>query len=299
MMMVEEQVKSPHLGWRSKFKAYVELLKLRLSVLVGFSGAIGYMLAAERPYDVWKILLFSLTGLFITGAANATNQLLETELDSLMKRTDQRPLPSGRLSKRNAQYFVAILLFVGIFLQSTFFNPLTAAISFISYLLYGFVYTPLKRVGPVAVFVGAIPGGLPPLIGYVAVSGTINLEALVLFVHQFIWQFPHFWAIAWVLDDDYKRAGFRLLPLNSTKSTTTALIVLFFTIMLLPIGFLPTQLGLVGDTSAWIATISGLFFLYLNFLLVRSNADSDARRLMFGSFLYLPVVQIAFVLDKI
>ena len=299
MLTVEEPIESSRSGWRTKFKAYIELLKLRLSVLVGFSGAIGYMLASERPYLIWKILLFCLTGLLITGAANATNQVLEIELDSMMKRTGNRPLPSGRLSKRNAQYFIAILLFVGLFLQTTLFNPLTAAISFISFLLYGFAYTPLKRVGPVAVFVGAIPGGLPPLIGWVAVTGTLSLAPIVLFAHQFMWQFPHFWAIAWVLDDDYRKAGFRLLPLNQPKSVNTALFVLIFTVVLLPISILPAALGLVGTTSTSIAVVSGLLFLYLNFRLVRSSSDKDARWLMFGSFLYLPLVQIAYVLDKI
>lgn len=299
MLTVEEQIDASKSGWRTSFKAYIELLKLRLSILVGFSGAIGYMLADQGDYQPGRILLFCFTGLLITGAANATNQVLEAELDSLMKRTGKRPLPSGRLSKRNAQYFIAVLLFAGVFLQSVLFNPLTAAVSFISYILYGFAYTPLKRVGPVAVFVGAIPGGLPPLIGWVAATGSIGVEALVLFAHQLVWQFPHFWAIAWVLDDDYRKAGFRLLPLNRPKSRETALFVLLFTLALLPIGIVPTQIGLTGSTSAWIATVSGLFFLYLNFRLVQSSSDKDARWLMFGSFLYLPLVQIAYVLDKV
>lgn len=299
MLTIEETIESARLDWRTKFKAYIELLKLRLSILVGFSGAIGYMLAAKQPYSVWAILLFCMTGLLITGAANATNQVLETELDKLMKRTGNRPLPSGRLSKRSAIYFIAVLLFAGLFLQTTLFNPLTAAVSFISFLLYGFAYTPLKRVGPVAVFVGAIPGGLPPLIGWIAVTGTISLEPLTLFAHQFMWQFPHFWAIAWVLDEDYSKAGFRLLPLNKPKSVQTALFVLAFTLVLLPIGILPTFLNMTGNTAGWIAAVAGLLFLYLNIRLVQSGADKDARWLMFGSFLYLPLVQIAYVLDKI
>lgn len=298
MLTAEEQIESPRTDWRVKFKAYIELLKLRLSVLVGFSGVIGFMMATEKPYPIWNILLFCLTGLLITGAANATNQVLEVELDRMMKRTGNRPLPSGRLSKRNAQYFIAVLLFAGLFLQAVSFNPLTAAVSFISFLLYGFAYTPLKRVGPIAVFVGAIPGGLPPLIGWVAATGIISVEALFLFAHQFMWQFPHFWAIAWVLDSDYKKAGFRLLPLNQPKSVSTALFVSVFTLALLPIGVLPMYLGLTGATSAVVATIGGVLFLYLNFRLVQTSSDKDARLLMFGSFLYLPLAQIAYVLDK-
>jgi heme o synthase len=299
MMTVEEKTDPSRTQWRAKIKAYVELLKLRLAVIVGLSGALGYMLGLTGSYSVGHILLFSISGLMITGAANATNQALEVELDRMMNRTGNRPLPSGRLSKRSALYFAAVLLFLGILIQALWFNPLTAAISFISYLLYSFAYTPLKREGPIAVFVGAIPGGLPPLIGCVAAKGTIDLEALVLFAAQFVWQFPHFWAIAWVLDDDYKKAGFRLLPLDNAKSLNTALIVLAFTLLLLPISLLPTYFGLTGTTSAWVAAVAGLGFLYLNLRLVKQGTDKNARQLMFGSFLYLPIVQIAYVLDKL
>lgn len=299
MITVEEQVESSRQKWRAKFKAYIELLKLRLAVIVGLSGALGYMLGVEQDYQTGMILLFSVSGLMITGAANATNQVLEIELDRMMKRTGQRPLPSGRLSKQNALWFAAILLFIGILIQALYYNPLTAAISFISYLLYSFAYTPLKRVGPIAVFVGAIPGALPPLIGIVAAKGVIDLEALVLFAVQFVWQFPHFWAIAWVLDEDYKKAGFRLLPLNKPKSLETALIVMVFTMVLLPLGILPTQLGFTGEIAAWVTTICGIAFLYLNLRLVRQGTDKNALILMFGSFLYLPIVQIVYVLDKI
>lgn len=299
MMTVEEKTESARPRWRSTIKAYVELLKLRLAVIVGLSGALGYMLATEGKYDVVQILLFSISGLMITGAANATNQVLEVELDQMMNRTGKRPLPSGRLTKRSALYFAGTLLFAGILIQALWFNPLTAAISFISYLLYSFAYTPLKRVGPIAVFVGAIPGGLPPLIGCVAAKGIIDLEALVLFAVQFVWQFPHFWAIAWVLDEDYKKAGFRLLPLDNAKSLNTALIVLLFTLVLLPLSILPTQLGFTGLSSGWVAGVAGIGFLYLNLQLVKQGTDKNALKLMFGSFLYLPIIQIAYVLDKV
>ncbi|MCY7359864.1 MAG: heme o synthase [Rudanella sp.] len=299
MMTVEEKMEPSRIQWRTKIKAYIELLKLRLAVIVGLSGALGYMLATSGTYSFGMILLFSISGLMITGAANATNQALEVELDRMMNRTGKRPLPSGRLSKRSALYFAGVLLFLGTLIQALWFNPFTAAISFVSYLLYSFAYTPLKRVGPIAVFVGAIPGGLPPLIGCVAAKGTIDMEALVLFAVQFVWQFPHFWAIAWVLDDDYKKAGFRLLPLDNAKSLNTALIVLSFTLVLLPISILPMQLGFTGNASAWVAAVAGLGFLYLNFRLVKQGTDRNALRLMFGSFLYLPIVQIAYVLDKL
>jgi heme o synthase len=285
--------------WRTRAKALVELLKLRLSALVGFSGAIGYMLASAPPYRFERVLLFVVSGLLITGAANATNQILEVEWDKLMKRTDKRPLPSGRLTKRDARWLVFVLLFVGLTIQTVFFTPLAAALSFVSFLLYGFVYTPLKRVGPIAVFVGAIPGALPILIGWSAATGTLSWGGLSLFLQQSIWQFPHFWAIAWVLDEDYRRAGFRLLPLSKVKSLPNSLIVMGFTILLLPLGLLPFWLGMSGSLSAWIATIAGLGFLCLNGLLVRQRTDQAARNLMLASFVYLPVVQLIYLLDRL
>ncbi|TAE30048.1 MAG: protoheme IX farnesyltransferase [Cytophagales bacterium] len=299
MMSVEEKVELAQVSIRSTFKAYVELLKLRLAVIVGLSGALGYMLATSGSYNVGLILLFSVSGLMITGAANATNQALEVELDRMMNRTGKRPLPSGRLTKRNALYFAGLLLFGGILIQALWFNPLTAAISFVSYLLYSFAYTPLKRVGSIAVFVGAIPGGLPPLIGFVAARGTIDLEALVMFAVQFLWQFPHFWAVAWVLDDDYKRANFRLLPLDNTKSLRTAVVVLVFTLVLVPFSLLPTWMGYTGEISLWVAVVAGLGFIAFNWRLVKQGTDRNALQMMFYSFLYLPLVQIAYVLDKL
>lgn len=299
MTPVEEKAHTSRSNAPTPWKAYVELLKLRLSSLVALSGALGYMMGDAKPYDVTGILLFSLSGMMITGAANATNQVLEVEFDRLMQRTGQRPLPSGRLNKRNAQYFIAVLLFIGLFIQTVLFNPLTAAFSFVSFILYGFVYTPLKRVGSIAVYVGAIPGGLPPLIGWVAATGVLSVEAVVLFLIQFIWQFTHFWAVAWVLDDDYQKAGFKLLPLKRPKTFRTALVVLFFTVALLPLGVLPTQLGLTGSVSAWVATLCGLLVLWYNIMLVKEVDNRSAKRLMFSAFIYLPVVQIAYVLDKV
>ncbi len=299
MIQVEGRTQETNRQWRDRLKALIELLKLRLSALVGFSGAIGYMLAEEQPYNVGKVLLFVLSGLLITGAANATNQILEVEWDRLMLRTDKRPLPSGRLSKREARWLVFVLLFIGLTIQGIFFTPFAAALSFVSFLLYGFVYTPLKRVGPIAVFVGAIPGALPVLIGWTAVTDTIGWGGLVLFLQQAIWQFPHFWAIAWVLDQDYRRAGFRLLPVSKVKSLQNSLIVLGFTIALIPLGLLPYWLGISGTVSAWVATGTGLFFLYLNGLLVRQQTDKAARNLMLGSFIYLPVVQLIYLLDRL
>ena len=166
-------------------------------------------------------------------------------------------------------------------------------------LLYSFVYTPLKRVGPIAVFVGAIPGALPPLLGWVAATGQITHEAIIIFGIQFIWQFPHFWAIAWLADDDYKKAGFKLLPSNGRKDMKTAINIMIYTLFLLPFGLLPAKFGFTGINSAIVATICGVLFLAQTFSLMRDNSRKSALRIMYGSFLYLPIVQIAYLLDKI
>jgi len=278
---------------------YLALTKLRLSSLVGFSAVLGYLMAATRPYSIAQILLFAVSGLLITGAANAVNQVLEVEFDRMMKRTGSRPLPTGRISKERAIVFVAVLLFIGLFVQTLWFNPLTAGISFVSFLLYGFVYTPLKRVGSIAVYVGAIPGGLPPLIGWVAFTGTMSSEALWLFAIQFVWQFTHFWAVAWVLDDDYAKAGFKLLPLKRPATAKTALVILSFTVWLIPLGVMPFFWGYIGMVSSVVSVIAAVLLVWLNIGLVRNPDIATAKRLMFAAFAYLPVVQIAFVLDRV
>ena len=178
-------------------------------------------------------------------------------------------------------------------------NELTFILSVISFILYSFVYTPLKRVGPIAVFVGAIPGALPPLLGWVAFTGTISYEALIIFGIQFIWQFPHFWAIAWLADEDYKKAGFKLLPGKGEKDFKTAVNIMIYTLFLLPFGLLPAKFGLTGINSAIIATVCGVLFLTQTFKLMRDNSRAAALRIMYSSFLYLPIVQIAYLMDKV
>ena len=165
--------------------------------------------------------------------------------------------------------------------------------------MYSFVYTPLKRVGPIAVFVGAIPGALPPLIGWVAATGSISIEALIIFGIQFIWPFPHFWAIAWVADEDYKKAGFKLLPFAGEKDLRTAINIMIYTLFLLPLGLLPAYVGITGINSAFVVTICGVLFLSQTFSLMKDYSRKSALKIMFGSFIYLPVVQISFLLDKL
>jgi heme o synthase len=169
----------------------------------------------------------------------------------------------------------------------------------LSMILYVFVYTPLKRVGPIAVFVGAIPGAMPPLLGWTAATGGISHEALIIFGIQFIWQFPHFWAIAWVSDEDYKKAGFRLLPSGGKKDLNTAIQIMIYTLFLLPLGLMPSYFGLTGLNSGIVATICGVLFLAQTFSLMKDCSQKSALKIMFGSFLYLPIVQISYLLDKV
>ena len=288
-----------HVFTQSKAKALVELLKLRLSLLVTFSSAFGYLLAHRGVFDLEQFMMFCFGGFLITGASVTINQIKEIKYDAVMSRTVGRPLPTNRIAPAEAQVYSIILTVVGTIVLLVFTNILTAVIALTSLILYAYVYTPLKRVGPIAVFVGAIPGALPPLIGWVAASGAISHEALIIFGIQFIWQFPHFWAIAWVSDDDYKKAGFKLLPADGRKDLNTAINIMVYTLFLLPLGLLPTYFGLTGITSGVIATICGVLFLSQTFLLMKDYSRKSALKIMFSSFIYLPIVQIAYLVDKL
>ena len=282
-----------------KLKSYVELLKVRLSLLVAFSSAFGYMLGSHGVADWNAFIAFCFGGFLISGGSITINQILERDYDKVMKRTMNRPLPTGRVSVREAWIFAIFCLTTGFAMLMIHTNILTVVISLFSVVMYSFVYTPMKRVGPVAVFIGAIPGALPPLLGWVAATGHIGYEAMIIFGIQFIWQFPHFWAIAWLADEDYKKAGFKLLPANGTKDMRTAINIMIYTLFLLPLGLLPAKFGLAGINSAIIATVCGVLFLAQTFSLMRDNSRKSAIRIMYGSFLYLPIVQIAYLMDKI
>jgi protoheme IX farnesyltransferase len=281
-----------------KAKAYWELLKFRLSLLVAFSCAFGFTLAS--PVIDWtKLTMLFIGGILLSGSSIAINQVIERDLDKVMTRTMMRPLPTGRLSVQEALVFAALTFVLSIVILMQHTNLLTVGLSVISMILYSFVYTPLKRVGSIAVFVGAIPGALPPLLGWVAATGQISHEALIIFGIQFIWQFPHFWAIAWLADDDYKKAGFKLLPFGGKKDFNTAVQIMIYTLFLLPLGLLPAKFGITGIDSAIVVTVCGVLFLAQTFSLMRTGSRASALRIMFGSFFYLPIVQIAYLMDKL
>ena len=279
-------------------RLFFELIKFRLSFLVTFSAVFGFLLSSNY-INYFSLFILIISGFFITGSSIINNQIIEKDSDKLMNRTKNRPLPTNKISSRNALFISLALSITGLILMVLFLNKLTALLSFFSLIIYTFLYTPLKKVGPIAVFVGAIPGALPPLIGWAASTNDISLEALIIFSIQFIWQFPHFWAIAWVSDDDYKRAGFKLLPNNGKKNFSTAVNIMTYTMFLIPLGLLPTIFGITGLVSGVVAVVCAILFLIQTLRLIKDYSKTSALRIMFGSFIYLPVVQLTYIFDKV
>ncbi|MGF7218991.1 protoheme IX farnesyltransferase [Spirosoma lacussanchae] len=246
----------------------------------------------------WKVAVLVIASIAITGAANIINQIIEKDSDKLMKRTAGRPLPTGRLSVNEAAGFAFILFSAACLLYVEVFNLRAAALAVLSLLLYGFVYTPLKRKGQIAVYIGALPGAFPPMIGWVAATNHFGWAPGILFAIQFFWQFPHFWAIGWLAFDEYKKAGIQMMP-GKAKDENTAFRIMIYTLFLIPVGWLPYALGMTGINSAFIAMIGGILFLAQTFHLMRTCTDKAALQMMFGSLLYLPIVQIVYLLDKL
>ena len=283
----------------SKIRDYGQFVKFRLSFSVLISAGAGFLIAPIAHPDWTKFLWLLLGGFLVTAASNGFNQVIEIETDKLMKRTASRPLPSARMSVTEALTIALIMGSAGVFTLLYFVNPLCGILSGCSLLSYALVYTPLKKVSPFAVFVGAFPGAIPPLLGWVAATGELSIGAWVLFFLQFIWQFPHFWAIAWVLHEDYTRAGFRMLPSAGGQNNTSAFQTLVYAGSLIPLGLLPYLFGMAGIYSAIFITLCSILFTYQALQLYRTLDDKSAKHLMFGSFIYLPLVQIALIFDKI
>lgn len=284
---------------RQKISDYSALAKFRLSFLVVFSAVIGYLFASPTTLSVTNIVLLAIGGMLVTGASNAINQIIERDIDRLMKRTESRPLPTERMNVLEAVLAAGAMGIAGLLVLTYFFNPVAGVLSAISLLSYAFVYTPLKRVSSIAVFVGAIPGALPPMIGYVCATGSIDFVAVMLFSVQFIWQFPHFWSIAWVQYDDYKKAGIMLLPSATGKTHYSAIQNVIYCIMLLVVSMAPFFFNMIGTVAAVVTGVTGVVFLWMAWNHYKTCEDKTARILMFGSFLYLPVVQLALVFGKI
>jgi len=247
--------------------------------------------------DWLRVLALTLGGFMVTGASNAYNQIIEKITDGMMERTRNRPIPKEEITVRAALIFTTITALLGSFLLWKYLNPLSGILGLIALILYAAIYTPVKKTGSIAVFVGAFPGAVPPLLGWTASTGELSFEAWVLFAIQFIWQFPHFWALAWMLHDDYQKAGFWMLPAGDGRSKNSALQIVVYTAGLIPVGLVPYLFGIAGISSAIIATLCGIFFLSRAIRIYRNLDVREGRKLLFASIIYLPVVQIALMFD--
>ena len=283
----------------SKVKDYFQLIKFTLSFMVVFSTVISYLLGIKGSADLLKVLLLFIAGMLITGSANSINQALEKHTDSLMKRTASRPVASGRMSVNEAFLFAFITGAAGVGMMWYFFNFQSAALGLFCLVLYGFIYTPLKKVNSVAVLVGALPGALPCLIGWVAATNELSAGGWILFSIQFLWQFPHFWAIAWVAHTDYTKAGFKLLPSDKGPTKFTALQSVMYSVMMIPVGLLPYYFKMSGMPSMIIILMCNLSMVYLCIRLYQTMSVKSARTVMFGSYFYLMIVFLSLYANKL
>jgi heme o synthase len=288
-----------------KAKDYFQLIKFSLSFMVVFSTVVSFLIAPNESnfsrQKLISVLLLFVAGLLITGSANGINQVLEKDTDAVMKRTAGRPVASGRMSVTEATIFSLFAGLLGVFLMWYFFNYQSAIISLGSLFLYGFIYTPLKKVSSISVLVGALPGALPCLIGWVAAFGDNEISwtgGWILFGIQFLWQFPHFWAIAWVAHEDYTRAGFKLLPSDKGPTKFTAVQTIMYSVMMIPVGMLPYFFDISGNISLWVVLGCNLWMVYVSMVLYRKMDVSSARKVMFSSYFYLMIVFLSLYADR-
>jgi len=301
MMSTTEKISGSY-KLAAKVRDYFQLIKFTLSFTVVFSCVICYLLAPGIAFNLKMVVLLFKAGMLETGSANAINQAVEKDTDAVMKRTGKRPVADGRMSQQEAYIFALIAGVLGCLMMWQFFNLASAILSAFSLFLYAFIYTPLKKVNSIAVLVGAFPGALPCLIGWVAgfydepISWT---GGLILFAVQFLWQFPHFWAIAWVAHNDYSKAGFKLLPADKGPTKFTALQAIMYAVLMIPVGILPYYFGITGQVSLWIVLVCNLFIIVQCVRLYLEMDVKAARRVMFSSYIYLPIVLLALLADKI
>ena len=282
------------------FSSFIEITKLRLSVSVVFSSVISYLIGmSEFNFEIFSYLVVG--GLMMVSASNIFNQVIERDLDALMQRTKGRPLPMGQISVNNA----LVLAFTFVIAGLTFLyiiSPLCAMLGAISIFIYACVYTPLKLITPLSVFVGAIPGAIPFMLGWVAATNELGVEALALFLMQFFWQFPHFWAIAWWQNDEYEKAGFKMLP-TGRKDKSTTFQIIFYSFWAIIMSIVP-YFNVTGDLSLstyglFIVLMLGMFLLFYSFQLFKTSTTQNAKVLMYVSILYLTLVQIVYLIDNL
>ncbi|HUZ57934.1 MAG TPA: heme o synthase [Hanamia sp.] len=319
--MIKTAIGMPHsvsYTLASKVKDYFILIKFTLTFLVVFSCVASYLLAPNVTFNFISVLILFIAGIFITGSANAINQTVEKDTDKLMKRTASRPVAAGRMSVNEAWTFAILIGAIGIIMMWYWFNLASALIALFSLFLYAFIYTPLKKVNSISVIVGAFPGAFPCLIGWVAGTGLIspfahfqgvmangqivqfaNYGGYVLFAIQFLWQFPHFWAIAWLAHKDYEKAGFRLLPSQAGPTRFSAMQSVIYSMMMVPVGMLPYYFNVGGLLEFWILLACNLWMVFVSIMLVIKMNAVAARRVMFSSYFYLMIVFLALLFDKV
>jgi protoheme IX farnesyltransferase len=285
--------------WRAKLADFYELTKPRMNFLVVVTTMVGYYMAA-RGWGDWARVVYTLVGTALTAAGSSIlNQYAERDLDLLMRRTARRPLPGGRVRPADALLYGVVLSVAGMAVLAFFVNPLTALLGAITLVLYVFVYTPAKRRTTICTLIGAVPGAIPPMMGFTAVQGTISLEAFALFAILFFWQMPHFLAIAILYRDDYARGGFQMLPVVDPELHVTGRQIVLYSLSLIPVTLLPALIGMAGVVYFAAALLLGLAFTGFGIVCARSKCRSDARQLFLASIVYLPALLAAMMLDKI
>lgn len=288
---------------KNKIKDYSQLAKLRLSSTVVFSALVGYLLAVDEV-DFKILLMLMVGGFLVVASSNGFNQVYERDTDKLMDRTKERPMPAGRMAASEGLLFSSILGLIGMVILY-YINAKSAIFGAAALVIYAAVYTPLKTVSPIAVFVGAFPGAIPFMLGWVAATNEFGIEAGTLFAIQFLWQFPHFWAIAWLLDEDYKKAGIRMLP-SGVKDKKSAFQAMLYAIWLIPVSIMPFVFPYIGIESKLLLTpigaililLMGVFLYNKSAVLLKKCDQASAKKLMLGSLIYLPAIQIIYLLDK-
>ena len=290
---------------KSTFKSYLELIKFRLTSTVVATSSFGYLIALKSIggddwlslFNWWLFAGVLIGGMFIVFAANGMNQIIEKENDAKMSRTSNRPIVEDRIDVKSARIFCWITGILGLFvLMASGASFLAVLLGGLSLVVYVFVYTPMKQVSPMAVLVGAIPGALPPWIGYAAVVPRVDELGFILFLVQFFWQFPHFWAIAWILHEDYQKAGYWLLPTKGGRDKRSAYQVLIYTVILNLVSMMPLIYGIADIKAISVIIPVGIFFLFKAYRLFQTLEVSEARKLLYASFLYTPVVFLCYIL---
>jgi heme o synthase len=284
-----------------KSSDFAQLVKLRLSLTVVSSSVLAYLIAVRfTSFEISSLIILAIGGFFTTAAANVLNEVLEREYDAKMARTMNRPLASERMRVGEAVLYAGLFALIGIIFLALF-NPLTSFLGTLALVIYAFIYTPLKRITPLSVVVGAIPGALPVLIGSVAAEGKLSILGMILFTIQFLWQFPHFWSIGWLGFEDYAKAGYKLLPLNSegNPDKSIGLQSIIYVLFLIPVGVLPYLLKFTGFPSLIVVSLMTLIYLWCAYRFWRNFNKKSALGVMFWSFIYIPVCLVALLIDKI